>query len=368
MRLRFVAAGPLVTLLLLSGCSAVQTPEPACRPLGVAELPLLGGIRGTWIDDERFVLADQLQSRLLVYDTSEGLERVVVGWESEDPNLSFQAPMAIQPWGNGFVLADFALPMPERLLQLDRRFRPVSVLWTSDIRRGEDGWEGDEVFNVFELAALGDRLYLQAARHSGNGSSEPVYAEFGTVARGQGRGDVLGQRVVWPGSFEERVFHSYPVRRLATAGGRDASVFALRYGETPFVQELVPDVRPLQAFPELPATVVTLPESTGPADTAYDSALAAASYPAGLYGDQAGLYVLVRDATGDAILWDLHRIDPERDDLVGKLRLPTSAPHLSLLPGRKYWVLEESDAFRKPMRLLLLSSAAMRAGEVPSCD
>jgi len=41
--------------LLLCGCSAVGTPEPACRPLEVAEFPLLGGIRGTWMDDERFV-------------------------------------------------------------------------------------------------------------------------------------------------------------------------------------------------------------------------------------------------------------------------------------------------------------------------
>ena len=354
--------------LSLGGCSAVGKLEPACRPFEVAELPLLGGIRGTWMDDERFVLADQLQSRLLVYRASDGLVRVVPGRAIEDPGLSFQAPMAVQRWGNGFVLADFALRAPERLIELDRRLRPASILWTSDTRRGENGWEGDEVFNVFELAALDDRLYLQAARHSGQGSSEPVYAEFGADARGPMRGKALVERAVWPGQSDERAFQRYPVRHLAATGGRNASVFALRYGEAPFVQELAREVRPLRAFPELPATVVMLPESAGPADTAYESALAAASYPAGLYGDEFGLYVLVRDATGDSIVWNLNHIDPERDELVGRLRLPTRAAHLSLLPGRKYWVLEESDVHRKPMRLLLLSSAAIRAGEVPSCD
>ena len=104
---RWIAPGGAVLgSLLLCGCSAVGTPEPACRPLEVAEFPLLGGIRGTWMDDERFVLADLHQSRLLVYSTSEGLVRIVNGWESEDLELNFVSPADIQPWEDGYVLAD----------------------------------------------------------------------------------------------------------------------------------------------------------------------------------------------------------------------------------------------------------------------
>ena len=106
---------------------------------------------------------------------------------------------------------------------------------------------------------------------------------------------------------------------------------------------------------------------------AFYAALETSSYPAGLYADRDSLYVLIRDATGDAVVWDLHRIDPRRDEVVGKIRLPTNAAHVSLLPGSRYWVLEEASSglehpLRPPIRFLLLSSTATRAGEVPSCD
>ena len=69
MRLRTgVPALVVLGSLILSGCSLVGgEPEPACRPLEVSELPMLGRINGTWMDEEQFVLVDY-QSRLLVYD------------------------------------------------------------------------------------------------------------------------------------------------------------------------------------------------------------------------------------------------------------------------------------------------------------
>lgn len=133
-RLQFAAA--LVGALLLSGCSLVGKPEPPCRPLEVTELPLLGGICGTWMDDERFVLADLHQSRLLVYSVSEGLVRIVNGWESDDLELNFVSPVDIQRWGDGYVLAD-GFPDRDRLLGLGADFRPVRVLWESDIEKGK---------------------------------------------------------------------------------------------------------------------------------------------------------------------------------------------------------------------------------------
>ncbi len=134
MRLRTgVPALVVLASLNLSGCSLVGgKPELACRPLEVAELPLLGGIRGTWVDDERFVLADMHQSRLLVYSTSEGLVRVVNGWKREDLALNFVSPTAIQPWGDGYLLAD-GFSEDDRLLELDMYLRPVRVLWESDV-------------------------------------------------------------------------------------------------------------------------------------------------------------------------------------------------------------------------------------------
>ena len=139
------------------------------------------------------------------------------------------------------------------------------------------------------------------------------------------------------------------------------------------MQELVGAGRRLEAFPRLQTPLPTLPRDGPEGRDAFYAALEASSYPAGLFADEDSLYVLMRDAMGGEPVWDLHRIDPKRDAVVDKIRLPTNAPHVSLLPGRRYWVLEESTSglegyFRPPIRFLLLSSAAILAGEVPSCD
>ncbi len=372
MRLRFTAAGPVVTLLLLSGCSAVRTPEPACRPLEVTEFPLLGGIWGTWMDDERFVLADLHQSRLLVYSTSEGLVRIVNGWESEDLELNFVSPADIQPWEDGYLLADGSTDR-DRLLGLDVDLRPVRVLWESDIEKGTGKWRGEEVFAISRMAALRDRLYVQASRLSDGEHSEREYAEFGAARQPNRPGGALRELAAWPGFEGERYWYG-SLHDLATTRGRGAAVFALRFSPAgPFVQELVADGRRLEAFPDLPAPMPPLPRDGPEGRDAFYAALETSSYPAGLFADEDSLYVLMRDATGGEPVWDLHRINPQRDEMVGKVRLPTNAAHVSLLPGRKYWVLEESSSgvenmFRPPIRLLLLSSTAIRTGEVSSCD
>ena len=166
MRLRLGAACPvLLGALVLSGCSLVGGGvAPVCRPLEVAEFPLLGGIRGAWMDEERFVLADLHQDRLMVYSTSKGLVRIVNGWEGADLELNFASPMDIERWGDGFVLAETSLRGPFRLLGLDANLRPGGVLWQSDVERVDGRWKGKEVANIFRLLALGDRLYLEAGR------------------------------------------------------------------------------------------------------------------------------------------------------------------------------------------------------------
>ncbi|MYA07407.1 MAG: hypothetical protein F4060_06160 [Holophagales bacterium] len=370
---RWIAPGGVVLgSLLLCGCSAVGTPEPACRPLEVAEFPLLGGIRGTWMDAERFVLADLHQSRLLVYSTSEGLVRIVNGWETEDPELSVVSPADIEPWGSGFLVVD-SFRRVAQLFELDMNLRPLRLLWEGDSRRTENGWEGEEITNIDDLVTLRDNLYVQGDRITGPESANREYAEFAVEPGVGGVGRRLREVAAWPG-FEGELYWYGSLHDLATTAGRAASAFALRFSAAePFVQELAGDGRRLEAFPDLPAPMPVLPRG-GPEELdAFYAALEASSYPAGLYGAEDSLYVLMRDATGGEPVWDLHRIDPQRDEVIGRVRLPTKAAHVSLLPGRRHWVLEEASSgleglFRPPVRFLLLSSAALRAGEVPSCD
>lgn len=324
------------------------------------------------MDAERFVLADHHQSRLLVYSTSEGLLRIVNGWESEELELNFVSPTDIQPWEKGYVLAD-GFTEADRLLEVDVDLRPVRVLWESDVDLSNGEWTGDDVHGIDQLAPLRDRLYVEGQRLIPRQYAEREYVEFGAAPRPNQPAGELRELASWAGFEGEREWQG-SLHDLATTAGRGAAVFALRSSPAgPFVQELVGEGRKLEAFPDLPAPVPVLPRGGPEGRDAFYAALEASSYPAGLYGDEDSLYVLMRDATGGEPVWDLHRIDPQRDEVVGKVRLPTNAAHVSLLPGRRYWVLEESSSglegfLRPPVRFLLLNSAAIRAGEVLSCD
>lgn len=383
--MRWIAPGGAVLgSLLLCGCSAVGTPEPACRPLDVAELPSLGLIRGTWMDEERFVLVDPHESRLLVYRVTEGLERMVDGRESLDPALNFMYPVDIQPWRRGYVLAArhgdqerWREGDQERLLELDRNLRPVRKLWETDRERVTGGWSGDEVFAITQLAVSRDRLYVEAERlddpqFSELFQNEREFAEFGLASQPGAPPGELREIAAWPG-FPGELGWVGTASELVSTGGQAGSVFAVRFArDDPFIQELVGEGRRLDAFPALPTPFPESLRAAGGGWTGWGP-LEAGSYPAGLYADRDSLYVLVRDATGDAVVWDLHRIDPEQDAVVGKVRLPTNAPHVGLIPGRRYWLLQEAtsgvdDPLRPPLRLLLLDTEAVRAGEVPSCD
>lgn len=63
--------------------------------------------------------------------------------------------------------------------------------------------------------------------------------------------------------------------------------------------------------------------------------------PVGLYGVGNFLYLLARAPADGGTAWWLYQIDPERDQITGTLRLPTSAHHLSIVTTRDEWVLIE---------------------------
>ncbi len=335
---------------------------------------MLGGIRGAWMDDERFVLTDDHQSRLLAYSASEGLVRIVNGWDGEDPELNFLSPSDIERWGDGFVLVDSS-SREDFLLELDSELRPVRVLWKSDVVQVDGIWRGEEIDGLDEVTALGDRLYLRAGRLGDSRVAlQPLYADFGPDRRPDQAAGVVREQATWLAPASAEMYWHTPIRRLAATHGSTPSVFALRFGEAPFVQQFAPEERRLASFPGLPAPLPTLPVGGGYEGVlAFYSVLEASSYPAGLYGDQDSLFILMRNTTGDETVWDLYRLDPQNDEIVSKVRLPTTAAHVSLLPGRRFWGLEEStsgveDILPVPIRLLLLSSTAIRSGAVPSCD
>jgi hypothetical protein len=108
-------------------------------------------------------------------------------------------------------------------------------------------------------------------------------------------------------------------------------------------------VRPLSAFPEgfeaYPALQISADLRRVPAlfETVERCHMAA-----GLYGWNGRLFVLARrpGAASDETVWSLTRIDPQRDEVVGTLELPTAAAHLTVIPGPRHWAILEKGPVR----------------------
>jgi hypothetical protein len=71
--------------------------------------------------------------------------------------------------------------------------------------------------------------------------------------------------------------------------------------------------------------------------------------PVGLYGQGNMLYLLTRkpDSQG-ATSWSLFQIDPQKDQVIGELRLPTKANHLTVVPSPEAWFLFEKGPVESP--------------------
>lgn len=276
---------------------------------------------------------------------------------------------------DGVVVSVHAPPGPDspgeaQLLLLTDEFTPVhAIRWPS--AQSTVGHFGGEVYAAYvgEVLALDDRLAILAQR-----GGAQVFIEFAL----EGTDGVSGLRedAVWQTLDGEYPFVTHlPVQLLASTEGTNRAMYALRFAKAPFIQVLGRrSMHRLSAFPESATPLPALPVVDGwGAAPAFYAAAEAAALPVGLYGQVDRLYLLARQLVDGVTVWDLHHIDPVADEIVGRTRLPTNAAHVSLLPGEKHWVLEESssradDMFRRPIRLLLLDAEAIRSGAPLSCD
>ncbi len=261
-----------------------------------------------------------------------------------------------------------------RLRYLDRDLQAGSVRWQAgteeDAVRTPEAVRPWGITSIHEIAVLDDRVFLEGRKYD---RAVIVELAFDGGSR-HATGREVAEWAAVPG--EEIYWQMMPAQTLAVTSGKAAAAFALRFGPAVHVQQLSGRSRKLEAFPDLEAPLPVFRPILWQDQQEYQeyyATLEAASYPASLYGEGESLFVLMKGMEGDEPVWDLHRVDPLADTIVSRTRLPSKATFVSLLPGPKYWVLEEStsglvDFFRKPTRLLLLDSAAVRSGEPISCE
>ncbi len=355
--------------------TARSIPSSACAELRTSDLPRLGRIRGDWLGPRRFVLADPKRHRMLAYEVSDGgvesIRAPVWGsWLPAARAVQVEPTYATR-FRDGLVVAAHSPPGPDssgeaQLVLLNDEFTPVhAIRWPSAAR--PVGQPEREVYAglVSQVLVSGERVALLARLRETKAIVEL------TLLRTDGVNSLREDALWQPLEGEYPIISHLPIRSLAATEGTNRAMYALRFAKAPFIQVLGhPSMQRLSAFPESGTPLPTFPEGFSPA---FYAVAESAAFPVGLYGHGDRLYVLSREFVDGVTLWELHHLDPVKDRIVGRTRLPTNAAHVSLLPGEKYWVLEESssfvdDGFRQPIRLLLLDSEAVEAGGELRCD
>lgn len=96
--------------------------------------------------------------------------------------------------------------------------------------------------------------------------------------------------------------------------------------------------------------------------------------PVGVYGQDGLLYLLTREPNGDGrTSWFLHQIEPSLEKILGHLKLPTSASHLTVVNTDHNWYVFEKGSVESQGRqqiesMLVIPNSLIRSGAIPkSC-
>lgn len=136
---------------------------------------------------------------------------------------------------------------------------------------------------------------------------------------------------------------------LAAVNGQP---FFLEVGAVPRIVK--PDGRVLRIVRVTSAGRQTLSPPEFPARFSMDTTAALfkelerTPYPAGIYGSNGFLYVLMRTPTAEGTLWTLLKIDPRTEDVVWNREIESSANHLFAVPGNDYWAFVEKGPVKGP--------------------
>lgn len=327
----------------------------ACRALALNPVPE-SAVGAVWrTDGMELVVTDTAASRLIRYSSTGRFLGLVDQLGMEPYNIS--SPTDVHATPKGFVVRNQFYYW----VWFDHDFKPLKV----------EGPTGDE------RVAMVDEVLLSDGDLTGIGSikkpGKPWLQGLVRVRPGPLRAVEIVEEM--PFDTAEGSFHRVLYATVAAAG---SSAYALRLANPPFIERVAPRAR-LKAFPGGFSQLPTLPPLYGPSDAmAVEKVMSQASIPTALYGSGRFLFLLTRQPADKGTAWKLHKIDPEKDRLVGSVTLPTTAFELVLAPGPEKWAILEkgpSDGagHQKVTNLLLVSKRwieedGLKPGATVSCN
>lgn len=324
---------PVLTTLLVAVCFAAPATAAQCRSLSLSPQPYWV-FSGAWSSDgSSILLLDVARKSLLSYPVDGTPGEVVLGSGQVDADRQNQLSL-IQKDGTGFVLEG-----PNGQLQ---RLGPG--LDTAD----EIGWsvvESDQEPGLQSLdswAVSGDQILLYGDYRHFSGSWLSVFAKASL--------DDLDDLEIlhWlPAREPARQFYLKAQQFLTTLHGKGYFLLQtepVSVWEVDLLQEGTESLRQVEdVVPQRLRRQVEIPAARGVDSTeAMFTAQARAQSIVALYAQGDHLYLLGREpgeAPGNR--WSLTVVDPTADRVVRTLYLPTTAPHLLVLPGDEYWAVVE---------------------------
>jgi hypothetical protein len=293
-------------------------------------------------------VVDIKAARILRYDLSSSL----VG-EIRHPGagtLEFNHPTALQGLSEGYLLREFQ----DHLIWLDERLQPVRSRYFRQIAVPASSASNPRPTGFLQAVATSDSLAgIGLLKIDGRPWAGFFSANLDPFELRQ-----LGEQVdILKGPGELYLLLDSSVAAL------DGVAYALHYGTTTSIRQIHPHQRQLAAFPKDFRVAPSLPPNRGPvADPERFAALEGATFAVALFARGDRLFLLTRQPVGpDKTRWRFHVVDPGQDRILRSLALPTSANHLIVAPGARFWaILEKGPILRSGEQeigeLLLLPS------------
>lgn len=323
-------AVPFVTSATASN---TERSVPACSRAAL-ESPPTWSWSGAWTHDgSRLLLVDVLSGELLVYDTQGRLIQTIR--RPGTGPLDFNRANAIVATQDGFVLRDGV----NHFVFLSADLTPQRGLSTEKIEPGVHGMPR----SFFNWTVASGSLYGLGDVRTADEGWDAGWLEMDLE-------DPHRNRIFRPAPAREGLHRLYRKGYPYAASEGERVYFLIMEEEGVGILQVAPRIRRLQAFPEGFDSLPQPPDAdSGRRTPLVYRFLQSATYPTGIYAWEQRLFVLSRSPAGDGkTRWELHSLDPEQDEHVGTLVLPTEAAHLSVIPGPTRWaVVEKPPVERK---------------------
>lgn len=339
-----LVTGVVLLTLLLSTGAVHGLAQDVCHEVDIPSVFLARS--GAWSGDD-LVILDVLKRRFLKFDTATRATEFL--WEG---NWRHPASMK-QHHGDILVLDEGAVssekPGPaSAIVRFDGRMdatEPIVGIEGRSLAPLADALGPQPVLqSIYDWHPLGDGILAFGDISVGAGDWKSAFLYVDEDGR---------QQAFVRLSPDAQVCNQYTTTSdyIAALDGRGYLLFL---DPVPKIAEVIPDVGGVRELPGFPEDFQSRPRlDTRPRlastrqgarqATIFYEILEASTMAAGIYGWGNHLYLLGKEAidpTGNTD-WSLVKLDPDDGSELSRVRLPTEAAHLTVVPGPEFWAFVE---------------------------